>query len=70
MEPSSFDLNKFRSALSYNSLSIRQFAHNIGISETAMHKRLKNPDMFKYGEILSCEKILGKQVTTEIFFAD
>ncbi len=70
MEQSKFDLHKFKSALSYNGLSIRKFAYNIGISEPAMHKRLKNPDLFKYRDILACARILGKETTKEIFFAD
>lgn len=63
-----FNVRELKSALAFIGLSIKDFAKKIKVSETAMYRRLNNPDLFKYDEILVCYELFGKERTNLIFF--
>jgi hypothetical protein len=63
-----FNLNEWKSMLSHFGYNTEKLANRRGISLSARYRRIKNPSIFSYSEIMELFKIFGKKRVMAAFF--
>lgn len=66
------NVNILKSKIALKGITIDELAEQIGISKTAMYRRLNGKNSFKANEIMSMKKILSLNVDelNDIFFTE